>query len=78
MIKTSTQNELLQYVYNELDEAHCKQLEAALMHDEDLAEECAELLISKQELDGLTCKPGFHVISNILNYSKSLSLQLNS
>ncbi|RAU81480.1 hypothetical protein [Pontibacter arcticus] len=75
MIKTSTQNELIQYVYNELADDACEQLEVALLQDEELAESCSDLLILQNMLNQGLKSPGQHTINNILNYSKSLSLQ---
>ncbi|NDK54688.1 hypothetical protein [Pontibacter fetidus] len=75
MIKTSTQNELIQYVYNELADDAREQLEVALMHDNELADDCSDLLLIQRLLDGATRTPSDRAINNILNYSKSLSLQ---
>ncbi|HEY4651271.1 MAG TPA: hypothetical protein VIG72_07640 [Pontibacter sp.] len=75
MIKTSTQNELIQYVYNELADDAREQLEVALMHDNELADDCSDLLLIQHLLNGATKSPGDRAINNILNYSKSLSLQ---
>ena len=75
MIKTSTQNELIQYVYNELADDARKQLEIALMHDNELADDCSDLLLIQRLLDDATKSPSDRAINNILNYSKSLSLQ---
>lgn len=75
MIKTSTQNELIQYVYNELAEDARTQLEAVLMHDHELAESCSELLEMQFLLQNAMKSPSERAISNIFTYSKSLSLQ---
>lgn len=75
MIKTSTQNELIQYVYDELADTAREQLETALMHDNELAESCSDLLLLQRLLDGATKSPSERSVNNILNYSKSLSLQ---
>lgn len=75
MIKTSTQNELIQYVYDELADPALKQLETALMHDNELAESCSDLLLLQQLLDGAVKSPSQQSVDNILSYSKSLSLQ---
>ncbi|MFD2512703.1 hypothetical protein ACFSRY_02385 [Pontibacter locisalis] len=75
MIKTSTQNELIQYVYNELADDACEQLEAAFMHDDELAEGCSELLLIQNLLDGALKSPSERSVQSILSYSKSLSLQ---
>jgi len=75
MIKTSTQNELIQYVYNDLADDACEQLEVALVQDTELADSCSELLLIQQLLDDAAKAPRKHVIDNILNYSKNLSLR---
>lgn len=75
MIKTSTQNELIQYVYDELPDLARTQLEAVLMHDNELAESCSELLEMQFLLQNATKSPSARAITNILNYSKSFSLQ---
>ncbi len=75
MIKTSTQNELIQYVYDELADEARPQLESALMHDSELAESCSELLEMQFLLQNVVKSPSKRSINNILNYSKSLSLQ---
>ena len=76
MTKTFTQNELIQYVYNELDNNTKALLEATLIFDQQLAEECAELLISKAQLEKINLSPSEKTVSAILNYSRNLSLQL--
>lgn len=75
MIKTSTQNELIQYVYNELAADAREQLETALVHDNELADNCSDLLLIHRLLDGALKSPGQRSVNNILNYSKNLSLQ---
>jgi hypothetical protein len=75
MIKTSTQNELIQYVYNELADDACEQLEAEFMRDKELAEGCSELLQIHNLLDSTLKSPSERAVQNILSYSKSLSLQ---
>jgi len=75
MIKTFTQNELVQYVYNELNGKAKAQLENVLLQDQHLAEQCAELLIAKANLEQFEKGPREKTISAILSYSKNLSLQ---
>ena len=75
MIKTFTQDELIQYVYNELPNDVKTKLERALIADSELAEQCADLLASKRELDCLFQAPGQRCISNILIYSQTLRMQ---
>jgi len=75
MIKTSTQNELIQYVYNELADDAAELLEKAFMHDDELAEGCSELLLIQSLMNASYKSPSERSINNILNYSKNLSLQ---
>ncbi|WP_347157098.1 hypothetical protein [Pontibacter chitinilyticus] len=75
MIKTSTQNELIRYVYDELADDARTQLESVLMQDLELAESCSELLEIQYLLESAVKTPSARAIDNILNYSKSLSLQ---
>ena len=75
MIKTSTQNELIQYVYNELADEAFEQLELALAQDMELADSCSELLLMQQLLNDAAKAPRQQAIDTILNYSKSFSLQ---
>ncbi|PIQ19651.1 MAG: hypothetical protein COW65_19550 [Cytophagales bacterium CG18_big_fil_WC_8_21_14_2_50_42_9] len=76
MTKIFTQNELLQYVYNELESNTQALLEANLIFDQQLAEECAELLLAKASLNQIEMGPGEKTVNAILNYSRNLSLQL--
>jgi len=76
MTKIFTQNELLQYVYNELNSNTKALLEANLIFDRELAEECAELLLAKASLEQIEISPSEKTVNAILKYSRNLSLQL--
>jgi hypothetical protein len=76
MIKIFTQNELIQYVYDELDPNAKVLLEATLIFDQQLASECAELLLAKASLEQIEKGPSEKTLSAIFNYSRNLSLQL--
>jgi anti-sigma factor RsiW len=75
MIKTFTHNELIQYVYDELQDEVKEQLERALAMDQELAEACSELLVAKGALETLSSGPSPKCISNILIYSQNLSMR---
>jgi hypothetical protein len=75
MIKTFTHNDLILYVYNELPDEVKNKLETALQLDHLLAEQCAELLADKRDLDTLKPKPSAGCINNILRYSQSFGLR---
>lgn len=74
MIKTFTQHDLVQYLYNELPSQRQQQLEETLMADQELAESCADLLVAKISLEGLSFEPSDRVTNAIINYSKNVSL----
>lgn len=75
MIKTFTHNELIRYVYDELPETAKGKLEQSLLNDLELAEECAELLATKRQLERSRKGPRPETISNILLYSQTFNMQ---
>ena len=75
MIKTSTHNDLIQYIYDELALDEKLLFENTLAQNQELAEHCAELLILQEELTGELKAPREKTIDAILTYSKTLSLQ---
>lgn len=76
MIKTFTPHELIQYVYDELDPNAKILLETTLTFDQQLATECAELILAKASLECIEKGPSEKCLSAIFNYSRNLSLQL--
>jgi hypothetical protein len=75
MTKTFTRNDVIRYVYNELNTKEKKDIELAMLLDQDLAEEFYELSKAQRGLNRIVKEPSKRVIDNILNYSKSLSLR---
>ena len=75
MKKTFTRNDVIRYVYNELNTKENKEIELAMMLDDDLAEEFYELSKAQRALNRIVKEPSKRVTDNILNYSKSLSLR---
>ncbi|HXA02649.1 MAG TPA: hypothetical protein VNW99_11715 [Cytophagaceae bacterium] len=75
MTKTFTRNDVIRYVYNELNTKEKSDIELAMLLDQDLAEEFYELSKVKRTLNRIVKEPSKRVIDNILNYSKSLSLR---
>jgi hypothetical protein len=76
MIKTFTQNDLVQYLYNELPTRQRQALEQTLLVDHDLAESCADLLITQLSLAEAYVQPSNRATDAIISYSKSVSFQL--
>ncbi|WP_207436246.1 hypothetical protein [Sabulibacter ruber] len=74
MIKTFTQHDLVQYIYNELPKKQREALEEALMVDQDLAESCADLLLTQLSLEEALIQPSERVTDAIISYSKNVSL----
>lgn len=71
MIKTFTQEKLLQYVYNELPANEQQALEQALQHDPELAAQCADLLLALNALTAVRQAPSEATTQNILRYSRT-------
>ncbi|WP_192823010.1 hypothetical protein [Rufibacter sp. LB8] len=76
MIKTFTQNDLVQYLYNELPTQQRQHLEHAMLADHDLAESCADLLLTQCHLAEAYVQPHRRATDAIIRYSKSVSSPL--
>ena len=75
MIKTFTQTDILKFYYNEVTETEKKEIETALLWDSTLAEYYQELIEMEVALDKVRKEPSEKCIENILNYSRSLTVQ---
>jgi hypothetical protein len=68
---TSTQDDVIRYLYNETSNHENKLIENALLYDKDLLNfylDCADL---KSGLDKIQLSPPDRVIEQIFNYSRS-------
>jgi hypothetical protein len=68
---TSTQNDVVRYLYNETSNKENTLIEEALLYDKDLLDfylDCADL---KSGLDKIQLSPHDRAIERILNYSKN-------
>ena len=74
MTKTFTQNDLLRYIYQETNEQEKKDIEEALLFDNDLFEAYREIAEVTEELNRIDLCPSDEVIQKILNYSKSINV----
>ena len=74
MIKTFTQNDLIKYIYHETTEKERKDIEEALLFDNELFESYRKIAEITEELDRIESSPSDKVVNKILNYSKSLNL----
>ena len=64
-------DDLLRYLYGELDIEQKKVVEAALEADPELRDKMKTLSTSKKRLDALSYSPDDSTIENILAYSKN-------
>jgi hypothetical protein len=76
MIKISTPNDVIRYVYNEVTSQESEELKSLLLWDNDLADLIQELSEVKKSVSKINMEPSDRVINNILNYSKSFSLRM--
>jgi len=74
MTKTFTQNDLIRYIYQETNEQEKKDIEEALLFDNDLFEAYREIAEVTEELNRIDLCPSDRVIKKILNRSKSINL----
>ncbi|MBR9997397.1 MAG: hypothetical protein KFF73_00430 [Cyclobacteriaceae bacterium] len=74
MTKTFTQNDLIRYIYQENNEQEEKDIEEALLMDNDLFEAYREIAEITEVLNRIDLCPSDQTINKILNYSKSINL----
>ncbi|MBX9853584.1 MAG: hypothetical protein K2X86_17715 [Cytophagaceae bacterium] len=75
MTKTFTQIDILKFYYNEVTETEKKEIETALLWDNSLADYYQELIEMEVALDKVKKQPSERCIENILNYSRTHSMQ---
>ncbi len=72
MIHTYTENQVIQFIFREIDLFTRLEMEFAMEDDSTLLETYHELLGAKQSLPDVHFSPSAKSISRILEYSKSL------
>lgn len=75
MTKTSTQNDLIRFLYDETSKEESEQLQNALICEGDLLDEFNQLASTKAMLSGLLYEPSKESVNTILDYSKSTKLR---
>ena len=68
---TSTQNEIVRYIYNETSSSENVIIETSLVYDNDLLEFYLDCIEIKEEMNQINLSPRETTIQNILNFSKS-------
>ncbi len=71
MTSTTTQNELLHYLYDEQSNEKQAFLESTLLQDTSLLEEYQDFVTLKKNLGALERSPDKSIIDNILQYSQN-------
>lgn len=74
MTKTFTHDDVIRFVYDEMNENEAKVLSQALLCDLELKHIYNELITMKAQLDGTDIAPSEKVVNRIMNYSKSVHL----
>jgi hypothetical protein len=74
MTKTFTHDDVIRFVYEEMDEEESRELSQALLCDPELEKIYNELITMKAHLDAVEEVPSEKVVQRILNYSNSLNL----
>ena len=74
MTKTFTQNDLIRFIYKETSPGETKEIRKALLFDNELLEQFKELKEVVFKLDILEESPSQKILSNIIEYSKTLNL----
>ena len=72
MIKTFTQNDLIRFLYHETSEEETKEINQALLCDNELQAQYKELNAMVQVLDQAKLSPSAGSVQNILNYARGL------
>ena len=74
MTKTFTHDDVIRYLYNETSDEEKKELEQALICDNQLLDKYKELSGVVRKIEEATVDPSEKTIESILNYSKSRNL----
>lgn len=75
MTKTSTQNDLIRFLYDETSREEAKQLQYDLICQGELLDEFNQLASTKLMLSELMYEPSKESLNIILDYSKSTKLR---
>ncbi len=68
---TSTQNEILRYIYGETSSSENVFIEQSLLNDNELLDYYLDSLELKEDMDKISLSPKENTIQNIMNFSKS-------
>lgn len=75
MIKTFTEDDLIRFIYNDINQNEQEKLQQALNSDSQLQFRLDQLKELKKDLDGIKLSPSNRTVSKILDYSKDYHKQ---
>jgi len=75
MTKTFTQDDLIRFLYRETTEVETKEINKALLCDNELLAQYQELNAVSKQLNTIKLEPSQASIQNILNYAHGLQEQ---
>jgi hypothetical protein len=71
MIETSTQVDLVRYVYNETNEQENETVQQQILFNEELGDEFFELMEMKKSIDEVKFEPSSRCLNSILEFANN-------
>tara|TARA_B100001758_G_scaffold197703_1_gene175760 strand:+ start:602 stop:826 length:225 start_codon:yes stop_codon:yes gene_type:complete len=71
MIKTSTDSDIVKYIYNQFDNKEKIDFESKLLFDSNLNNLIEDYYFIIDEIEKINLKPNKKLLENIMNFSKS-------
>ena len=71
MIKTSTDSDIVKYIYNQFDNKEKIDFESKLLFDSNLNKLIEDYYFIIDEIEKIDLKPNKKLLENIMNFSKS-------
>lgn len=75
MTKTFTENDLIRFLYNELNDRESDEIERAILTDQVLQDQINKLRKLQEDMDDIKVAPSKRTIRKILDFSKGYEIQ---
>jgi len=77
MIQTFTPDDVVRFVYDEMDETEAYKIREAMLLDDELMDMCQQLIETKHTLDAnpVIKEPSSSSINRVLEYSRTFNLE---
>lgn len=75
MTKTFTENDLIRFLYNELDDKVSDEIDQSILTDQVLQDQINKLRKLQEDMDDLQVAPSKRTIKKILDFSKGFEIQ---